>query len=305
MPYTVDRYRSNAFNGQPGWPVIIPDGSINSNQSSLKLIGRGVPNYGEFIAENFVHILENFAGTISPDNPLTGQLWFEVNPGLPGTGTLKVFNGVEFTPVTSASSGVSFPTTANTGQIHIQNNRIFIFNGSNWIPMYQYSQGAIDPTTAQLGDVFFNTNENAIKIRISNPTPQWRVLSSVTGNNNLQNNNLGVNTNFYLYKSINPNVVATGETQPTAAILTNNINIINSANATNRAVRFDVNDNVPNGTELTVINNTNTELRIFPPSGAAIDDLAINSFFVIGPKGRIIFIKASSTKFYSITSIYS
>ena len=54
MPYTVDRYRSNSFNGQPGWPLIINDSNINSGNTSLKIIGKGIPNYGEFIKILFI-----------------------------------------------------------------------------------------------------------------------------------------------------------------------------------------------------------------------------------------------------------
>lgn len=305
MPYTVDRYRSNAFNGQPGWPLVINDSNINSGNTSLKIIGRGIPNYGEFIAENFVHILENFAGTVPPDNPITGQIWFETNPNTPGIGTLRVYNGVEFSPVTGGSSGATFPTTANIGQIHLLSGRLFVFNGTNWIPFYQYSQGSNDPTTSQLGDLFFNTSENAVKIRISNPTPQWRTLVSLTGGDSLQNNNLGVSNNFYLHKSVNANISAVGTSESQATTLTNNINIITAANATNRSVRFDVNANVPIGTEITVVNDTNENLLIFPRANVSIDDLSGNEAFALGPKARVIFVKASSTKFYSITSIYA
>lgn len=44
--------------------------------TSLLLYGKGVPNYGERIAENFVHLLENFAGNSEPTYPVAGQLWY-------------------------------------------------------------------------------------------------------------------------------------------------------------------------------------------------------------------------------------
>ena len=45
--------------------------------TSLLLYGRDVPNYGERIAENFVQLLENFAGPAAPQNPIEGQIWFD------------------------------------------------------------------------------------------------------------------------------------------------------------------------------------------------------------------------------------
>lgn len=305
MPYTVDRYRSNAFTGQPGWPLVINDSNINSGNTSLKIIGRGVPNYGEFIAENFVHILENFAGTIPPDNPITGQIWYQTNPQLPGVGTLRVFNGVEFTPVTGGSSGPTFPTTATVGQIHLLNNKLFIFNSTSWVPLFPYTQGPVDPASAQLGDLFFNTAQNTVKIRIDDSGPQWRSLVSITGNNSTQNNNLGVSSGFYLHKSIDANVAALGTNQAGAALLSNNINVVTSASTLQRCVRFDSGVNIPIGTELTIINDTAITITIFPPNGATIDDLGANNGFNLGSKARITMIKATELKFYSITSIYA
>lgn len=61
---------------------IAPTSSILHERSrrsstSLLLYGRDVPNYGERIAENFVHLLENFAGPTDPKSPIEGQLWFD------------------------------------------------------------------------------------------------------------------------------------------------------------------------------------------------------------------------------------
>lgn len=57
--------------------VSITDGSTDSSSSTLKLLGRGVTNYGEIMAENLVWLTENFANTSQPANPLDGQLWFD------------------------------------------------------------------------------------------------------------------------------------------------------------------------------------------------------------------------------------
>lgn len=55
----------------------ILDGSAPRADTSLLLYGRDVPNYGERVAENFVQLLENFAGPAQPQNPIEGQLWFD------------------------------------------------------------------------------------------------------------------------------------------------------------------------------------------------------------------------------------
>ena len=54
----------------------IPDQEVNQ-QTSISLLGRNVPNYGEPIAENFVFMLENFANDLPPARAITGQVWYD------------------------------------------------------------------------------------------------------------------------------------------------------------------------------------------------------------------------------------
>ena len=57
--------------------VNLIDGEVDNTSTSLNLLGKNYLGYGELIAENFVHMLENFASSASPgDEALTGQLWF-------------------------------------------------------------------------------------------------------------------------------------------------------------------------------------------------------------------------------------
>jgi len=65
----------------------IPDGTINQ-QSSVTLIGQNYIGYGVLQDTNFIQMLENFSSTTAPTNPLTGQLWFNLNTKL-----LSVYSG--------------------------------------------------------------------------------------------------------------------------------------------------------------------------------------------------------------------
>jgi len=57
--------------------VNLIDGEVDNTSTSLNLLGKNYLGYGELIAENFVHMLENFASSTSPgDEAITGQLWF-------------------------------------------------------------------------------------------------------------------------------------------------------------------------------------------------------------------------------------
>lgn len=55
----------------------VPDGGIDSTSTTITILGKGFNNYGELVAENFVHIMEHFASTTPPSSALRGQLWFD------------------------------------------------------------------------------------------------------------------------------------------------------------------------------------------------------------------------------------
>lgn len=57
------------FNG-PGNPL---------PKTPLRLFGQGAPAWGEAVDENFVRMLEHFAGATPPVNPQGGQIWFKQN----------------------------------------------------------------------------------------------------------------------------------------------------------------------------------------------------------------------------------
>lgn len=56
--------------------AVVPDRTIDTT-SSLKLIGKNFPSYGEIMAENLVGLLENFASSTPPVRPIVGQLWYK------------------------------------------------------------------------------------------------------------------------------------------------------------------------------------------------------------------------------------
>jgi hypothetical protein len=55
----------------------LPDQQSDSVSTSLTLIGKNVNAYGTDLNDNFVRLMENFAGPNTPNSPLNGQLWFD------------------------------------------------------------------------------------------------------------------------------------------------------------------------------------------------------------------------------------
>ena len=66
-------------------PITVNDGikldpGVSGNPTPLTFLGKKYPNtYSKDIAENFLHILENFASVTPPSAPVEGQLWFNTN----------------------------------------------------------------------------------------------------------------------------------------------------------------------------------------------------------------------------------
>jgi hypothetical protein len=89
----------------------IPDGQINTT-SSMVLVGKNYAGYGEFLDENFIHLLENGANTTAPSSPLTGQLWWDKSANL-----LKVYNGSIFKTISAATASSSAPTNNVIGDL--------------------------------------------------------------------------------------------------------------------------------------------------------------------------------------------
>jgi hypothetical protein len=54
----------------------------------MTLIGKNYAGYGQFLDDNFIHLLENSANSTAPAAPLTGQLWWDSTNTL-----LKVYAG--------------------------------------------------------------------------------------------------------------------------------------------------------------------------------------------------------------------
>ena len=66
------------FSNDTKAPLQINDKDINV-ETSLDLIGKNVYNYGQPIAESFLHLMENFASDVPPREPVEGQLWFDTD----------------------------------------------------------------------------------------------------------------------------------------------------------------------------------------------------------------------------------
>jgi len=99
--------------------IDLPVGVIDQQRTSLTLVGKNVSEFGKDQNENFVHILENFAGSIQPTNALVGQLWFNSDSNQLSVNTTQGFKSIGpfANPSTSSITDVS-TATATTAFVH-------------------------------------------------------------------------------------------------------------------------------------------------------------------------------------------
>ena len=126
MAYTVNKTDSSASPNA----YTVQDGVLNT-QTDLSFIGKGYAGYGESIAENFLHLLENFSNSTEPTKPITGQLYYDST-----NSRLKVFNGSAFVPAGgNAPYQSTAPSNLAQGDIWIDSDtgQMYFYNGSSSI----------------------------------------------------------------------------------------------------------------------------------------------------------------------------
>jgi hypothetical protein len=132
-------YKINKTNGT--LLVELTDGIIDITSTDITLVGRNYKGFGEAFNENFVKIIENFASTSAPSNPLTGQLWFDTSEN-----RLKTYDGVSFKTAGSPAVSATQPNNLVSGDLWIDNssNKLYFYDGTNVVlvgPEYSSTQG--------------------------------------------------------------------------------------------------------------------------------------------------------------------
>ena len=159
-------YNINKSNGD--LLVVVEDGTADITSTSLTLVGKNYPGYGEFLNENFIHLLENFSSTTAPSAPVEGQLWYDA-----ANRTIKVYNGSLFV---NAGGGLQLDTSSTT--VHYAT---FVANetGTEPFKIARNKSIGIQPST---GFVSINKNSAALsKLEINNGVLTRSLASPVTG----------------------------------------------------------------------------------------------------------------------------
>jgi len=133
MAYTINLTDGTVF-------ATVNDGTVNT-ASSVTLVGKNYAGYGEFLDENFIQMLENFAKTTAPAAPLTGQLWFNKTNNL-----MNVYNGTAFKTLSITTASASAPSSNVQGDLWYDttNQQLNVYTGAAFLvvgPAYTSGSG--------------------------------------------------------------------------------------------------------------------------------------------------------------------
>lgn len=170
-------------------PLTVDDNTTNS-VTSLNFPGRNTTGYGQAIGENFLHLLENFANTSEPANPVKGQLWYDTNAS---NKQLNIYDGTQWVAAGGLKkSGGNQPDSSNSlpGDLWVNTDtqQLYLFSGSGWILVGpRFSAGArtgAEPETLRDKDnidrTVISNYVNGVRVAIFS-TDQFQPKTTIPG----------------------------------------------------------------------------------------------------------------------------
>jgi len=133
-------------------PITIQNGATD-NTTSLTLVGKNYPNYGQLLQQDLINILQSWAGSSQPANAVTGQLWWNTS-----TGALQVYTGAAFKNIGGSTVSTTAPTaTAVQGDLWFKSDdqQMYVYNGATWLligPSYTSAQQLTAATALNITD---------------------------------------------------------------------------------------------------------------------------------------------------------
>ena len=156
MAYTINLTDGTIF-------ATIADGTINTS-SSMTLVGKNYAGYGEFLDENFIHLLENSSNTTAPSAPLEGQIWWDS-----GNSILNVYSGAAWKRIGGATASASAPSGGNSEQGDLwydsTNAQLKVYTGAAWLLVGPAFTAGTGTTGAIVDTIVDNTSVSHVVIK--------------------------------------------------------------------------------------------------------------------------------------------
>lgn len=117
----------------------IADGVVD-DKLGISLIGQSFHNYGQLLANNFLHLLEHQSSPHQPTDPVAGQIWWNSE-----THVLSFFDGNKFKPCSSSAVSNTPPIKPLKGDQwwDTDASQLKVFEGTDWVvvgPLYTKGQ---------------------------------------------------------------------------------------------------------------------------------------------------------------------
>jgi hypothetical protein len=146
--------------------AVVADGTVNTTATDLALVGRGLTDYGTYENENYVYLLENFANSTAPLQPILGQLWYDSSSDTIATYTsaniwaaLATETYVQQQKIDTNLTGTPTAPTAAAGTATTQiATTAFVTNGPQFSGVPRAPTAAAGTSNTQIATTAFVTN---------------------------------------------------------------------------------------------------------------------------------------------------
>lgn len=122
--------------------VTVADGSTDNTTTSITLIGKNFPTYGQVLNQNLINMLENFSNPTEPNYPMIGQIWYD-----------------------STNKNLNLYREGSTG--------------SYWQKLAMTTEGDTAPINPRLGDLWWDSINSQLKL-YDTASSEWRTIGPQT-----------------------------------------------------------------------------------------------------------------------------
>lgn len=242
--------------------IVVNTATLN-NTTSLTLIGQKYPGggYGQIIAENFVNLLQNFAGPTQPTGGLKGQVWYDTSQ--PGSEQLRIYNGTSWVQANGIYQQIADPQISGPGSpkpgdiwVNTSTNQLSVKSDSGWVLIGPSGSNDTETQTAVIKDTG-NQDHNVILCKVNG-----NVLAIITDEQFNPNPVIdgfvelvpGINLSSYTYDSTTPVFNGPAATANALTVTAPSAEIVDA----NNFLRADI-DQTANG-QLTINNNSGIKI---------------------------------------------